>query len=139
MPTYKKKNTYSKKTKYKKKPTTSTYKKKTTTSTYKKKNKSKTSTYKNKSNVYTYSLNLKGGKKYVGYTTNIKKRLNQHFSGNGSKVTQECKPISINHIQKCRNVNTAKKAETIIYKKMSNYHGKNKVRGAGHTKRFSYG
>ena len=139
MPTYKKKYTYSKKTKYKKKPTTSTYKKKTTTSTYKKKNKSKTSTYKNKSNVYTYSLNLKGGKKYVGYTTNIKKRLNQHFSGNGSKVTQECKPISINHIQKCRNVNTAKKAETIIYKKMSNYHGKNKVRGAGHTKRFSFG
>ena len=128
MPTYKKKYTYSKKTKYKKKPTTSTYKKKTTTSTYK-----------NKSNVYTYSLNLKGGKKYVGYTTNIKKRLNQHFSGNGSKVTQECKPISINHIQKCRNVNTAKKAETIIYKKMSNYHGKNKVRGAGHTKRFSFG
>ena len=128
MPTYKKKYTYSKKTKYKKKPTTSTYKKKTTTSTYK-----------NKSNAYTYSLNLKGGKKYVGYTTNIKKRLNQHFSGNGSKVTQECKPISINHIQKCRNVNTAKKAETIIYKKMSNYHGKNKVRGAGHTKRFSFG
>ena len=128
MPTYKKKYTYSKKTKYKKKPTTSTYKKKTTTLTYK-----------NKSNAYTYSLNLKGGKKYVGYTTNIKKRLNQHFSGNGSKVTQECKPISINHIQKCRNVNTAKKAETIIYKKMSNYHGKNKVRGAGHTKRFSFG
>jgi putative endonuclease len=128
MPTYKKKYTYSKKTKYKKKTTTSTYKKKTTTSTYK-----------NKSNAYTYSLNLKGGKKYVGYTTNIKKRLNQHFSGNGSKVTQECKPISINHIQKCRNVNTAKKAETIIYKKMSNYHGKNKVRGAGHTKRFSFG
>ena len=128
MPTYKKKYTYSKKTKYKKKPTTSTYKKKTTTSTYK-----------NKSNAYTYSLNLKGGKKYIGYTTNIKKRLNQHFSGNGSKVTQECKPISINHIQKCRNVNTAKKAETIIYKKMSNYHGKNKVRGAGHTKRFSFG
>ena len=128
MPTYKKKYTYSKKTKYKKKPTTSTYKKKTTTLTYK-----------NKSNAYTYSLNLKGGKKYVGYTTNIKKRLNQHFSGNGSKVTQECKPISINRIQKCRNVNTAKKAETIIYKKMSNYHGKNKVRGAGHTKRFSFG
>ena len=128
MPTYKKKYTYSKKTKYKKKTTTSTYKKKTTTLTYK-----------NKSNAYTYSLNLKGGKKYVGYTTNIKKRLNQHFSGNGSKVTQECKPISINHIQKCRNVNTAKKAETIIYKKMSNYHGKNKVRGAGHTKRFSFG
>ena len=137
MPTYKKKYTYSKKTKYKKKPTTSTYKKKPTTSTYKKK--TTTSTYKNKSNAYTYSLNLKGGKKYVGYTTNIKKRLNQHFSGNGSKVTQECKPISINHIQKCRNVNTAKKAETIIYKKMSNYHGKNKVRGAGHTKRFSFG
>ena len=122
MPNYKKKYTYSKKTNYKKK--TSTYKKKT---------------YKKKSNVYTYSLNLKGGKKYVGYTTNIKKRLNQHFSGNGSKVTQECRPISINHIQKCRNVNTAKKSETIIYKKMSNYHGKNKVRGAGHTKRFSFG
>lgn len=34
---------------------------------------------------------------------------------------------------------TAKKAETIVYNNMKKYHGTNKVRGAGHTKRFSYG
>jgi putative endonuclease len=89
--------------------------------------------------AYTYSLNLKGGKKYVGYTTNIKRRLGQHFSGNGSKVTQECRPISVNHVQRCTSVKNAKKAETIVYYNMKKYHGTNKVRGAGHTKRFSYG
>ena len=41
-----------------------------------------------------YKLNLKGGKKYVGKTTDIERRMNQHFSGNGAKVTQKFKPIN---------------------------------------------
>ena len=74
------------------------------------------------------------GSQYVGMTENIEKRMNQHFSGNGAKWTQKNKPISINHIQQCRNKDNAKKAETIVYKKMRDYHGMDKVRGAGHTK-----
>jgi hypothetical protein len=40
-----------------------------------------------------YKLNLKGGKKYVGKTTDIDRRTKQHFSGNGAKVTQKFKPL----------------------------------------------
>jgi hypothetical protein len=41
-----------------------------------------------------YKLNLKGGKKYVGKTTDVDRRMNQHFSGNGSQVTKKFKPIN---------------------------------------------
>ena len=42
-----------------------------------------------------YKMNLEGGKKYVGKTTNIDRRMNQHFSGNGAKVTKKFKPIDV--------------------------------------------
>jgi len=40
-----------------------------------------------------YKMNLEGGKKYVGKTTDVDRRMNQHFSGNGAKVTKKFKPI----------------------------------------------
>jgi hypothetical protein len=40
-----------------------------------------------------YKLNLEGGKKYVGKTTDFDRRMDQHFSGNGAKVTKKFKPI----------------------------------------------
>ena len=40
-----------------------------------------------------YKLNLEGGKKYIGKTEDIDRRTDQHFSGNGSKVTKKFKPI----------------------------------------------
>ena len=40
-----------------------------------------------------YKMNLEGGKKYVGKTTDIDRRMNQHFTGNGAKVTKKFKPI----------------------------------------------
>jgi Predicted endonuclease containing a URI domain len=43
--------------------------------------------------AYCYSLNLQNGKKYVGYTTDINRRLKEHFSGRGAKVTQQLKTI----------------------------------------------
>lgn len=88
--------------------------------------------YSNKPVVY--SLNLEGGKKYVGRTNNYGSRMQQHFSGNGSKWTQQHKPVSVNHAQVCRSNTTAKRAETIVYSNMRDYHGKANVRGAGHTK-----
>ena len=33
-----------------------------------------------------YKLNLKGGKKYIGKTEDIDRRMDQHFSGNGSQL-----------------------------------------------------
>jgi predicted GIY-YIG superfamily endonuclease len=86
--------------------------------------------------AYVYTLNLKGGAKYVGYTKNPKKRLSDHFSGNGAQWTQKYRPVSVNSIQKVSSVAYAKKLETIIYYKMKEYHGGSKVRGAGHTKSY---
>ena len=42
-----------------------------------------------------YKTNCSHGKKYIGKTTDIERRSHQHFSGNGSKVTQKFKPKSI--------------------------------------------
>ena len=39
-----------------------------------------------------YKMNLKGGKKYVGKTTDVDRRMDQHFSGNGAKVTKKSNP-----------------------------------------------
>jgi predicted GIY-YIG superfamily endonuclease len=82
---------------------------------------------------YVYTLNLEGGRKYVGMTSNIDRRLEEHFSGNGSKWTQKYSPESISNIRKVPSVQYAKKLETIMYTNMKNYHGGDKVRGAGHT------
>ena len=41
-----------------------------------------------------YKMNLKGGKKYVGKTTDVDRRMDQHFSGNWAKVTKKFKPIN---------------------------------------------
>lgn len=83
---------------------------------------------------FVYSLNLANGCKYVGKTNNLTQRMEQHFSGKGSMWTKKNAPVSINHIQKCKSSQTAAKAETIVYKAMKNYHGGDKVRGAGNTK-----
>ena len=50
---------------------------------------------------YIYKLNLENNKKYIGKTTNIEKRMNQHFSGNGSKVTKKFAPIEGKIIDSC--------------------------------------
>jgi predicted GIY-YIG superfamily endonuclease len=97
---------------------------------------------KNKSNAaankqhFVYSLNLANGNKYVGITSNPDKRLNDHFNGNGSKFTQKHQPIGVNSINQCKSLESAKNAERIIYYNMKNYHGIDKVRGAGNTKSY---
>ncbi|ARF12578.1 hypothetical protein Klosneuvirus_8_2 [Klosneuvirus KNV1] len=85
---------------------------------------------------YVYSLNLANGKKYVGMTANIDRRMNQHFSGNGAKWTQKHEPVSINRISEYKNKSEARQVETEVYYKMKNYHGGGKVRGAGYTKSY---
>ena len=48
-----------------------------------------------------YKLNLKNGKKYIGKTTDIDRRMDQHFSGNGAKVTKKFKPIDGKVLDSC--------------------------------------
>tara|TARA_Y100000389_G_scaffold176226_1_gene187596 strand:- start:130 stop:540 length:411 start_codon:yes stop_codon:yes gene_type:complete len=48
-----------------------------------------------------YKLKLKNNKIYVGMTGDIEKRMEQHFSGNGSKVTKKFKPIKGKIIDSC--------------------------------------
>ena len=86
--------------------------------------------------AYVYTLNLKGGNKYVGYTQNPNKRINDHFNGYGAKWTKKHKPTSVESIRRYDSVSDAKRAETSTYYKVKNKYGKNKVRGAGNTKSY---
>ena len=75
-----------------------------------------------------YKLNLEGGKKYVGKTTNIDRRMNQHFSGNGAKVTKKFKPIDGKVVDECHGY-FSDKLEQKHTEKYINKHGYNNVRG----------
>ena len=70
-------------------------------------------------------------------TTDPEKRIEDHFSGAGSQVTREVPPISVNSLNANRSVQSAKRAEALVYSAMRDYHGADMVRGAGHTARFS--
>jgi len=39
-----------------------------------------------------YKVNCETGKKYIGMTNNFERRMDQHFSGRGAKVTQKFEP-----------------------------------------------
>ena len=79
-----------------------------------------------------YKLNLEGGKKYVGKTTNVNKRMNQHFSGNGAKVTQKFKPINGEIVDECYGF-FADDLEQKHTDENIKKHGYNNVRGGKYT------
>lgn len=54
--------------------------------------------------TYIYKLNLEGGKKYIGKTMDIERRMDQHFSGCGAKVTKKFKPIDYEVLDNCPGV-----------------------------------
>jgi predicted GIY-YIG superfamily endonuclease len=95
-----------------------------------------------KAPAMVYITTSTAGHKYVGMTkpglaingkTLLDRRLNAHFSGKGAKWTQKHSPVKVSYVQKCKSLQAAKRAETAIYKRMRDYHGIDKVRGAGHT------
>ena len=90
----------------------------------------------NKTTHYTYQANLKGGKKYIGRTTNPSRRFAQHRNGTGAICMKRYKPTSFSNVQKHSSLQQAKRAETARYYKTKEAHGANKVRGAGNTKPF---
>jgi predicted GIY-YIG superfamily endonuclease len=60
--------------------------------------------------------------------------MNQHFTGNGAQWTKKHKPVRIIQSNKYSSLKTSKSAEKKVYERMRDYHGKENVRGAGHTK-----
>lgn len=46
-----------------------------------------------KKQYYLYALRLEHGRYYIGITSNIRKRLWQHYKGQGAKFTKAFKPL----------------------------------------------
>ena len=82
---------------------------------------------------YTYRLDLGGGRKYVGSTTNPRRRIAQHNSGRGARYTSANSPKGVDYVRKHRDANAARKAETAEYFQAKKEYGDG-VRGAGNTK-----
>lgn len=79
-----------------------------------------------------YKLNLEKGKKYIGKTTNVDNRMNQHFSGNGAKVTRKFKPIDGKIVDEVPGF-LSDRAEQEYTEKYIIKHGYNNVRGGKYT------
>ena len=79
-----------------------------------------------------YKLNLKNGKKYIGKTTNIDRRMNQHFSGNGAKVTKKFEPIDGKVVDSCPGFFSDKLEQEYTEEYIDKY-GYENVRGGKYT------
>jgi len=75
-----------------------------------------------------YEVTCESGVKYIGETGNFNKRMKQHFSGKGSKVTQKFKPIKAVEKYKIPGY-LAKRVENYHVAKVSAKRGGDKVRG----------
>lgn len=82
--------------------------------------------------TYIYKLNLENNKKYIGKTTNINRRMNQHFGGNGSKVTKKFSPKDGEIVDVC-NGYFSDKLEQKHTNKYIKKHGYKNVRGGKYT------
>lgn len=65
---------------------------------------------------YVYILKCKDNSYYTGITKNIKKRIESHKSGKGSKYTKNRGPFQLVYKEKCTNHSTALKRENSIKK-----------------------
>lgn len=79
-----------------------------------------------------YKLNLKNNKKYIGKTTNIERRMDQHFSGNGAQATKKYNPTSYKLIDEVPGY-FSDKVEQKYTDKYINKHGYENVRGGKYT------
>ena len=79
-----------------------------------------------------YKLELEGGKKYIGKTTDIDRRMGQHFSGNGAKVTKKFKPIEGEIVDSCPGFFSDKVEQKHTDNNIKK-HGYNNVRGGKYT------
>ena len=74
---------------------------------------------------YVYVWELQKGKYYVGYSSNLFRRFNEHISNQGANWTKKYKPISI--IEIVRGNQTIEKLKTLEYMKKKGFEN---VRGS---------
>ena len=79
-----------------------------------------------------YKINLEEGKIYIGKTINIKRRMQEHFSGNGAKVTKKFKPLDFKILEKIPGYFSNDKENKYTKKYIKKY-GYNNVRGGCYT------
>lgn len=72
-----------------------------------------------------YILKLEGNRYYIGYTSDPKKRINEHLNGNGCSFTKKYKPIAVEKIKYNDDPN---KVDKYVIKYMKKF-GINNVRG----------
>ena len=72
-----------------------------------------------------YVLLLKNAHFYVGITDNLKKRLSQHFRGNGAVWTKKYEPVKVLDVIQ----NASLLIETKVTREYMNRYGKDRVRG----------
>ena len=82
--------------------------------------------------TYIYKLYLEDDKIYIGKTNNLKRRINEHFSGMGSKVTQKFKPLKYEILEVCDGY-FSNKQEQYHTKKNIRQYGYENVRGGKYT------
>ena len=82
--------------------------------------------------IYIYKLILEEGKIYIGKTNNIKRRINEHFYGKGSKVTQKYKPVNYEILEVCDGY-FSDKQEQLHTKENIRLYGYENVRGGKYT------
>ncbi len=79
-----------------------------------------------------YKMDLEHGKKYIGKTVDFERRMDQHFSGCGSKVTQKFKPKKGEVIDSCPGF-FSDELEQYHTEVSIDKHGYNNVRGGYYT------
>ena len=82
--------------------------------------------------TFIYKLGLEDGKIYIGKTGNVQKRLKQHFSGDGARVTKKFKPINCEVLDSCPGF-LANEIEQLYTNKYIVEYGYNNVRGGKYT------
>ena len=82
--------------------------------------------------TFIYKLDLEDGKIYIGKTGNVQKRMKQHFSGDGARVTKKIKPIKCKVLDSCPGF-LANEIEQLYTNKYIVEYGYNNVRGGKYT------
>jgi len=68
-------------------------------------------------NFYVYMLQCSTGDLYTGYTVNVKRRVETHNKGNGSKFTRSRIPVKLVYSEKYRNRREAMRRERQLKRK----------------------